>query len=70
LFGIIFKNNKSFKIKKMSLKEKLKLADFESTYEKLSNKKLSKIFGGSSCTTGSSSRCDNTAVCTCPKRPL
>lgn len=53
----------------MSLKEKLKLADFESSYEKLSKSNLSKIFGGSSCTTGSSSGCDATAVCTCPKKP-
>lgn len=51
----------------MSLKEKLNLADFESKYEKLSSKNLSKIFGGSSCTTGSSSSCESTAVCTCPK---
>ncbi|WP_158618329.1 hypothetical protein [Flavobacterium bomense] len=53
----------------MSLKEKLNLATFESKYEKLSRKNLSKIFGGSSCTTGSSSSCESTAVCTCPKRP-
>ncbi|WP_291284902.1 hypothetical protein [Flavobacterium sp.] len=52
----------------MSLKEKLKLADFESKYEKLSNAKLSKVFGGNSCTTGSSSKCEGTAVCTCPKK--
>ncbi|WP_164998735.1 hypothetical protein [Flavobacterium sp. 140616W15] len=57
----------------MSLKEKLKLADFESKYEKLSDKKLSKIFGGGSCKTGSSSSCHSTAVCNCktpPKKKL
>jgi len=54
----------------MSLREKLRLADFESEFERLSKDKLSKIFGGGSCNrTGSSSKCDKTAVCNCPAPP-
>jgi len=53
----------------MSLKEKLNLATFESKYEKLSRKNLSKIFGGDSCSTGSSSSCTSTAVCNCQTPP-
>lgn len=54
----------------MSLKEKLKLINLDSNFERLSEEKLSMVFGGGSCTTGSSSGCDRTAVCTCPQKPL
>ncbi len=48
------------------MKNKLKAINLESSYSKLTNKNLSKIFGGGSCNnTGSSSGCDNTAICGC-----
>lgn len=53
-----------------SLEEKLLSSSFDSNFSKLSKGNMAKVIGGGSCgRTGSSSKCDNTAVCNCPIPP-
>ena len=55
-----------------NLEKKLLLADFESKLGRLSRGKMISVLGGGSCErTGSSSKCDSTAVCNCnpPQKP-
>ena len=53
-----------------SLKEKLNSVEVNSNFKTLSKSKLMKIFGGNSCTTGSSDKCDNLCRCNCPPPPI
>lgn len=62
-----------------TLEKSLLLSDFESKFKQLNKKQLSRVIGGEvmagggSCDrTGSSSKCDSTAVCNCnpPQPPI